>query len=170
MDAQEFKKDILPFQHKMYRYALSIVFEEALAKDIVQEVLLKLWNNRTRLATIKNKEAWCIRVTRNLALDKLKLANRKNVNLEYASDKYDFAPIPDQLAEENDLLAAIQRIMKGLSEKQQEIFRLRDLLGYSNAEIKELLELDDNQIKVNLYRARQKIKLKLGKLINYGLK
>ena len=170
MNAQQFQKDILPIQHKMYRYALSMVFDAELAKDIVQEVLLKLWDKREQLATIDNKEAWCIRVTRNLAYDKLKRADRKNVGLEYAYDRYASTPVPDQLAEGNDLMAAIYQTMKGLSEKQREIFRLRDLLGYSNAEVKEIMGLNDNQIKVNLYRARQKIKLKLGKLMNYGLK
>jgi len=61
----------------------------------------------------------------------------------------------------------LDEMMQDLSEQQREIFRLRDLLGYSNKEIKELLNLSDSQVKVNLFRARQKIKLKLGKLINY---
>jgi RNA polymerase sigma-70 factor (ECF subfamily) len=165
----DFKKDILPFQDKMYRYALSIVFDAELAKDIVQEVLLKLWDKRADLEEVRNKEAWCIRLTRNKAYDKLKLAHRKNVDLEQATQKYSLAPTPDDFVEDSDLIQAIYNIMKDLSEKQREIFRLRDLLGYSNKEIKEIMGLNDSQVKVNLFRARQTIKLKLGKLINYGL-
>ena len=63
----------------------------------------------------------------------------------------------------------IKDLLQDLPEKQQEIFRLRELLGYSNAEIEEILALDRNQVKVNLFRARQKIKSKLLQLINYGL-
>ena len=80
MSTEQFKKDILSLQNKLYRYALSIVFDADLAKDIVQEVFLKVWTKRAKLIDITNKEAWCVRITRNLALDKLKAANRKNVD------------------------------------------------------------------------------------------
>ena len=153
----------------MYRYALSMVFDNDLANDIVQEVLMKLWDRREQLSEINNVEAWCIRMTRNKSLDKLKLANRRNVDLQQAEQKQASMPAPDRLLEENDLLNSIYDLMKDLSEQQREIFRLRDLLGYSNREIKEITGLSDGQVKVNLFRARQKIKQKLGKLINYGL-
>lgn len=167
MSTEQFKKDIVPLQDKLYRYALSIVFEVELAKDIVQEVLLKVWAKRAQLATVKNVEAWCIRITRNLAFDKLKLSHRKNVGLEYAEKEWDRGINPAQLAENSDLMTAIYDSMNNLSEQQREIFRLRDLLGYSNKEVKEIMALNDSQVKVNLFRARQKIKLKLGKLLNY---
>lgn len=168
MSTEQFKKDILPLQDKLYRYALSIVFDMELAKDIVQEVFLKVWSKRAQLVTIDNKEAWCIRITRNLAYDKLKLSHRKNVGLAFAESAHDDQLNPAGIVENKDLMAAIYHSMKDLSAQQREIFRLRDLLGYSNKEIKAIMDLNDNQVKVNLFRARQKIKLKLGKLINYG--
>jgi len=168
MSTEQFKKDILPFQDKLYRYALSIVFEVELAKDIVQEVLMKVWTKREQLASIDNKEAWCVRITRNLAYDKLKLSHRKNVGLEFAATTFDDNLNPAGITENKDLLAAIYESMKDLSAQQREIFRLRDLLGYSNKEIKVIMDLNDSQVKVNLFRARQKIKSKLGKLISYG--
>lgn len=168
MSTEQFQKDILPFQNKLYRYALSIVFDVDLAKDIVQEVFLKVWTKRNDLQQITNKEAWCIRITRNLALDKLKASNRKNMDLSYAANHFVSDANPAVQTEENDLIASIYEAMKDLSPQQKEIFRLRDLLGYSNKEIKTLMDLNDSQVKVNLFRARQKIKKKLGKLINYG--
>lgn len=169
MSAEIFQKDILPVKDKMYRYALSIVFDVELAKDIVQEVLMKIWVKRSQLPTINNKEAWCIRLTRNLSLDKLKSVSRKNVGLEGLEKKILTKHNPELALEGEDLLASIYQIMKDLPEKQREVFRLRDLMGYSNAEIKAIMELTDSQVKVNLFRARQKVRLYLGKLINYGL-
>ena len=168
MNTETFQRDILPLQHKLYRYALSIVFEAELARDIVQEVLLKVWTKRDQLADILNKEAWCVRMTRNLAFDKLKAASRKNVSLE-TTDYLDWAADhrSDQPLEQQELLTQVQQSMDGLSEVQRDIFRLRDLQGYSNQEIADLLELNANQVKVNLFRARQKVKLKLEKWMNY---
>jgi len=169
MSKDQFTSVILPLQHKLYRYALSIVYEVPLAEDIVQEVFLKLWDQRVRLATVENKEAWCIRMTRNLAYDKLKAANRKEEQLDSTFYQLAATSFPDKMASDRDLVDAIKKMMEGLPEKQKEIFRLREILGYSNAEIEKILALDSNQVKVNLFRARKKIKSKLTQLINYGL-
>jgi len=169
MSKEQFTSVILPLQHKLYRYALSIVFEVALAEDIVQEVLLKLWNHRDRLQEIDNKEAWCIRLTRNAAYDKLKATSRKSEPIDNTIFQLHAASFPDQETVDKDLIEAIKRMMEGLPEKQKEIFRLRELMGYSNAEIEKMMALDSNQVKVNLFRARKKIKSKLTQLINYGL-
>ena len=169
MTKEHFTRQVLPLQNKLYRYALSIVFEEALAQDIVQEVFLKLWNQRAKLQKVKNIEAWSIRMTRNLSYDKLKASSRKMDDIETVAISFVANSFPGKATEHADLIAAIKDIMQNLPEKQKEIFRLRELLGYSNAEIEELLSLDRNQVKVNLFRARQKIKSKLLQLINYGL-
>jgi len=60
-------------------------------------------------------------------------------------------------------------LLKNLPTKQREIFQLRELAGYSNQEIQEILGLDAGQVKINLFRARRKIRESLKKLINYGL-
>jgi len=169
MTKEQFTSVIFPLQQKLYRYALSIVYDTALAEDIVQEVFLKLWNKREGLAAIQNIEAWCIRLTRNAAYDKLKASSRKVEQLDSIAYSFVANSFPDREAENADLIQSIKDLLQDLPEKQQEIFRLRELLGYSNAEIEEILALDRNQVKVNLFRARQKIKSKLLQLINYGL-
>ncbi len=169
MTKEHFTIHVLPLQNKLYRYALSIVFEEELAKDIVQEVLLKLWDQRVKLMAVQNVEAWSIRMTRNLSYDKLKASSRKMEDIESVPISFVANSFPAEVTENADLIEAVKDIMQDLPEKQKEIFRLRELLGYSNTEIEELLSLDHNQVKVNLFRARQKIKSKLLQLINYGL-
>ena len=71
MTTEQFQTRVLPAKNKLYRYALSIVSDDELAKDIVQEVFIKLWNQRERLAEIKNIEAWSMTLTRNQSLEKL---------------------------------------------------------------------------------------------------
>ena len=169
MTREQFKTQVLSLQNKLFRYALSIVAERELAKDIVQEVLMKLWDERERLDQIKQLEAWCIRLTRNKAFDKLRLHANRVVELKPTVHEGAYEAIPDRSFENQDLVENIQVILKILPEKQREIFRLRDLLGYSNKEIEDILDLDDMQVKVNLCRARKKIRVKLNQLINYGL-
>ncbi len=169
MTKEQFKSKVLILQNKLFRYAVSIVADRELARDIVQEVLMKLWDTREQLEGIQNLESWSIRITRNKALDKLRLSANKTVELKQAENHLGFYAAPDKVAEQKNLIDAVQRLLKKLPEKQREIFRLRDLMGYSNYEIEEMMELNATQVKVNLFRARKKIKSGLNQLINYGL-
>ena len=153
----------------MYRYAASLVFDLEMAKDIVQEVFEKLWKQRERLSEIENIGGWCIRVTRNTSYDKLRSPKNNSLGLETVDHHLAQGIMPDQSSEEQDLVDAIKEMIKDLPEQQREIFRLRELMGYSNQEIEGLMLLNQSQVKVNLFRARQKIKNRLTQLINYGL-
>ena len=72
MSLEAFKTKVLPVKDKLYRFALKLVKSEPEAQDIVQEVLIKVWDKRNEMDEVENMEAWCMRVTRNLSLDKLK--------------------------------------------------------------------------------------------------
>ncbi len=169
MTRELFETRVLPLQNKLFRYAISIVAGRELAKDIVQEVLIKLWNQREQLDQINHLESWAVRLTRNKALDKLRLRANQTVALKLVDDEPAFHITPDKSVEQQNLIDAIHDLLETLPEKQREIFNLRDLQGYSNQEIEKMLNLDANQVKVYLFRARKKIRSKLNLLINYGL-
>lgn len=169
MTTEQFKSKVLPAKHKLYRYALSIVSEVELAEDIVQEVLMKLWNQREKLSDIKNIEAWSMTLTRNQSLDKLRKKKMHVVDLSEAKYQISGHQVSDQLSINNDLMEKINATLELLPEKQREVFRLRELLGYSNQEIEKILDMGDTQVKVYLFRARQKVRVSLSKILNYGV-
>ncbi len=168
MTEENFRTDILPLKHRIYAYALSMTFDREKARDIVQEVFEKLWRNREKLHTVDNLEAWTIRICRNHILDKMK----QKVPSIHSIDGAEVIQIAERSRdrlEEKDLIEKVKKIIEYLPEKQREIFRLRELQGFNNYEIQEILGLSDNQVKVNLFRARKKIKELLLQKINYGL-
>ena len=59
--------------------------------------------------------------------------------------------------------------MNDLPEKQRSIMQLRDIEDKSYKEIATLLKLTEEQVKVNLFRARQKVKQWFTNIDNYGL-
>ena len=63
----------------------------------------------------------------------------------------------------------ISQLIAGLPEKQRQIIHLRDVEGYSYNEICDIMEIDMNQVKVNLFRARNAVREKLMKINAYGL-
>lgn len=170
MTSEQFHTDILPLRNKLYRYALSIVLDVTLAEDVLQEVFIKLWTKREQLTTVHHREAWCIRMVRNQAIDRLRQRNKQPAALTLLHHQTADSVLPSQRIEQQDLLAKIREALEYLPEQQREIFRLRELMGYSNAEIEVMLELNHSQVKVNLHRARKLIRERLKKIVNYGVK
>jgi RNA polymerase sigma factor (sigma-70 family) len=137
---------------------------------VVQEVLIKVWNGREQMAEIQNMEAWCMRVTKNLSLDKLRLRQRRATDLmEDGFEIRNEALSPHENTELNESMLRINQLIAALPEKQRQVIHLRDIEGYSYNEICEMLELDMSQVKVSLFRARNAVREKLVKMNAYGL-
>ena len=63
----------------------------------------------------------------------------------------------------------LHRLIAGLPEKQRTVLQLRDVEGKSYREIAEILGITEEQVKVTLFRARQKVKQQFIDRENYGL-
>ena len=68
-----------------------------------------------------------------------------------------------------DGLQWIHRLFQLLPEKQRTVLQLRDIEGKSYKEIAAFLEISEEQVKVNIFRARQRIKSEFEKIDRYGL-
>ena len=170
MDLGTFQNRVLPAKNKLFRFALRMLGNDEEARDVVQEVFIKVWNGREQLADIQNMEAWCMRITRNLSLDKLR-SNKRRATFSMA-DGFDAKHTdltPDVRTELGESMQNINELIAALPEKQRLVMHLRDIEGYTYNEICEALELDMNQVKVSLFRARNAVREKLIKINAYGL-
>lgn len=66
-------------------------------------------------------------------------------------------------------LGLLQKLLKELPQTQQDIVQLREIEGKSYKEIAAILNLSEEQVKVYLFRARQRIKQKYTEIQGYGL-
>lgn len=170
MDVTGFKEEVLPLKNKLYRFALTFVKDEELAKDVVQECLIKVWEKRSEMVFVQNLEAWCMQITRNKALDKLRSKHvKKTEQFEVQLDTRKERDTPYAVTERSQLMVRIQELIDALPQRQREVMQLRDIEGYSYKEIAENLDIDINLVKTNLFRARRKIKESLIKVEAYGL-
>ncbi|MEL6922754.1 MAG: sigma-70 family RNA polymerase sigma factor, partial [Bacteroidota bacterium] len=133
------------------------------------EVFIKLWKKRDELDAINNLEAWCMRATRNLSIDKLRSKHQRVGMIPEGFDIQSNAATPDRLAESSDTLSRVRAFMEKLPEKQKMVMQLRDIEGLSYQEITEALSMPMNQVKVYLFRARQQIRAQLINSESYGL-
>lgn len=152
------KRDILPLKNIMYRLALRITLSSQEAEDVVQDVIIKLWNMRDRLAEVDNLEAFALRMTRNLALDRQRMRVNQSESLDLAAEEQQ---PDDDNADRQEQVESIRAVMRLLPEKQRSVMQLRDFEGYSYKEIADILSISEDQVKISIFRARQFVKAKL---------
>jgi RNA polymerase sigma-70 factor (ECF subfamily) len=166
MTVETFKIEVLPLKHKLFRFAKRLMKNMPDAEDIVQEVFLRLWVRRESLAEYKSVEAFAMTITKNLCLDRMKSKDYKTEELTIVHQQVSHAT-PYKKLELTDTYNRIQMIMNSLPEQQRMIIHLRDIEGFEFEEIEEIMNINLNTIRVNLSRARKRIKEILQNTYNY---
>jgi len=169
MSFEAFQVKVLPVRDKLYRFALKMLKNEDEAKDVVQEVLIKVWNKGSAIEDLNSIEAWCMTVTKNLSIDKLKSKHNLTGSFPEGFEIVEARKGPLEDLELNETMTRINEFILELPEKQKQVIQLRDIEGFSYNEIVEILGIDINQVKVNLFRARKSIRENLINLNAYGL-
>lgn len=150
----EYKTTFDTYQDRLIGYVMKNTNDIELARDLSQEALLKLWNNRLKVPVEKVK-SWLFTVTKNIMLNYIKRQKKfERINPD--------CDVKDETAEtEFDHKAIILKELKTLDKRSQRLLILRDVHNLSYAELGEKLKLSESQVKVYLFRARKKLKDKL---------
>lgn len=161
MKKVSFQNDILPLKNKLYRLALRITLNPEDAEDTVQETMMKVWNKRQQWEQIESMEAFCMTICRNIALDKTHRMTGSEQSLD--ADEHDtpdtnYHANPEQQTIEQDRIRLVRTIIDSLPEKQRSVIQLRDFEGKSYKEIAAIMDISEEQVKINIYRARQAVK------------
>lgn len=159
-----FKNDVLPMKDKLFRLAFRITLNQQDAEDVVQESLIKIWNRREQWDEIESLEGWAMTIARNMALDVLR---RQDTHRTVSLDDQ-LSPIPQPSSPvtntpyeqmmEKERIAMVRNLMNSLPEKQRTAMQLRDFEDKSYKEIAAIMQISEDQVKINIFRARQYIK------------
>ena len=161
-----FQSDILPLKNELYRMALRITMNPAEAEDVVQETMMKVWNKRDSWEQIDSIEAFCLTICRNLSLDKVRRMDNQMQSLDASIQPHDqrVASNPEEQTIQNDRVRLVRQLISALPEKQRCCMQLRDMEGKSYKDIATILNITEEQVKVNIFRARQTIKDRFKKI------
>lgn len=165
----EFLNKIVPVKDKLFRFALRLVNDREEAEDIVQDVLMKVWDKKDSLDQVQNPEAWCMTLTRNLSIDRLRAKRQHHVEIETQLHIASSSASPHRQAEVSDLFSKMKVMMEQLPEKQKLSLHLREVEGMSYDLIAETLGITLDQVKTNIFRARQSLRSQLIQVETYGL-
>jgi RNA polymerase sigma-70 factor (ECF subfamily) len=155
----EYNQAVKEYTRSIFRFLYKSLRDEAAVNDLVQDCYLKLWQNRQTIDPQKIK-AWLFSVAYRAMLTYVCQASRK-VPLE----ENRHAP-PVYQKTEFDTRAILEKALNELPPLQKSILLLRDLEGYEYKEIGEILGISEPQVKVYLFRARQKVKNYIKELTN----
>lgn len=164
-----FQNDVLPLKDMLFRLALRITLNSAEAEDVVQETMLRVWNRREQWDGLDSMEAFCLTICRNLALDRSRRMDNQTLSLEAEADPTDasYHSNPEEQAVQRDRIRLVRQLINQLPEKQRTVMQLRDIEGKSYKEIAAVLGISEEQVKVNIFRARQAIKSSFLKAEHY---
>lgn len=169
MQEIDFRRDILPLKDQLFRVALRIVTDRTEAEDIVQETLIRVWNKRDEWTQLESVEAYCLTVVRNLSIDRAEQASRRLTEWPADYDRAEEGADPCDRLVSKEQLHIVRELINHLPEQQRTIMQLRDMEGKSYREISSIMDLTEEQVKVYLFRARQKVKQKYLEIDHYGL-
>lgn len=169
MKTISFQTDILPLKNELFRLALRITQNRFEAEDVVQETMLKVWKGRSDWDNIDNIEAYCLTVCRNLSLDKMRHMDNQVQNIEQESEPADrsYSANPEEQAVQHDRLQLVRQLISQLPEKQRTCMQLRDIEGKSYRDIATIIGISEEQVKVNIFRARQTIRERFQQAENF---
>jgi RNA polymerase sigma-70 factor (ECF subfamily) len=165
MTKEEFQEQVIPMGDKMYRIAFRLLGNSETAKDVLQELYLKLWEMRNELHRLTNIDAFACTVLKNKCLDKLRL-QKDTVDVDILKT---MGNNPEAVFEQNEGVAEIRKLMQMLPDKQKIIMQMRDIDCCTFEEIALLVDTSVNNVRVQLCIARKWIKEELVKIYNYGI-
>ena len=157
MNEQVFSELVDEHADGLFRFALSMLHEEAAAEDAVQDAFEGLWRKRKRVDLAKTK-SYLFTSVHNHCIDSIR---RRRPSL--ASEK---APLVAPEAAPHDLQTHLHEGLATLPKKQQSMVLLRDYEGYSYAEIADITKSTLETVKVSIFRARRTLRAYLGSIEN----
>jgi len=151
-DFEAFMTGIRP---ELHRYATRMTGSVIDGEDVVQEALLKANAAFPLLTSHVNLRGWMFRITHNKAIDHLRRTRNEPLEL---LDEHPMPAESDLPLEEKELTGIALSVFLRLAPRQRSCVILKDVLGYSLAEISEALDATVPEIKAALHRGRARLR------------
>jgi RNA polymerase sigma-70 factor, ECF subfamily len=142
----------------LFRFAFFAVHDREVAKDLVADTFMKVWEYHVAGNPVANIRALCYRILRNLIIDHWR--KKKSLSLDEMVDAgYDPSGGDARIeAEERSEYVRVRRAIATLPAAYQEVILLRYVEGYSPKEIAELLDISQSLVSVRIFRGTALLK------------
>lgn len=152
---EDFNEIYRLYAKEVYRYILSLCLDKTLADDILQNTMLKAFENIDSFKGGCSVKTWLCSIARNEYFNHLKKYDNKNVSLNENLDSG--SGDPEERALSNLSAVDILKLVHTLEEPFREIFTLRFYGELKFSEIGEVFGKSENWARVNFFRARERL-------------
>lgn len=157
---QRFERLVDEHGGRLLQLARLIMRSSAEAEDVVQDCLVKLWHQLTRLNS-GQELPWLITCTRNACLDRLRTQQRRGALVAGMSESLapsELSDPPDHHLATEQRAEQLHAALARLPEPGRSLLILRDIQDMDVAEVAQALSLSTNQVKVYTFRARRALR------------
>ena len=161
---KHFSAAIRPHLQRLYQQAYRLTANQEDSEDLVQDLLLRLYEKQINFNEIENVTSWLLRSLYNQFIDNYRKKSRlpidhKELKSDEIIDSFSHEKeSPHEIHDQNYTTQELKRSIKTLNPEQQAVISLHDIEGYSLTELSTLLELPLGTLKSRLHRARQHIR------------
>jgi RNA polymerase sigma-70 factor (ECF subfamily) len=151
---------------RVRKFILSLVRDEWVADDLIQETFLKIQNNLKSLKDPSRLSSWIFRIAYNLCQDHFRQVKRSHkeerIDQEGMEDFKEAliqkGPDIQKELEQRQMGECVQNQINLLPESLRTVLLLFDIMEFSHQEIADILGITVKNVKVRLHRARKKLK------------
>lgn len=152
------------FSENILRYITKVVKDEDTAKDIRQEVFIKIHLNVDKLSEVKNLNSWIFTVTKNSINDYY----RSNKNYQFTNEIPDIADNEKHYGDQHEF-CCLRPFINRLPDLYKNTFVLSELRGKTHKEISNILNITVTASKSRVQRAREILKKEFVSCCNYEI-
>jgi len=155
---RRFERICTPLRADLYRFAVWLTRDRALADDVVQEALLRAWNNLDSLQDERAARPWLLKIVRREAARAYDRKRHPTSNIDELIEAND----PALAAPESLDVADVRRAIFDLDDDYREPLVLQVLRGFTTAEIAAITGINQATVLTRLFRGRNRLRAALG--------
>lgn len=160
-DATAFEELYHQHSGRVYALARRMADDETLAKDLTQEVFIRLWQKLDSFRGESEFATWLTRMAINVCLNKLGDEKRRT-NRVFTTDNLATFESPQRLGTPEAGID-LERALATLPTGARAVFVLHDVEGYKHSEIAEMTGVAEGTVKAQLHRARKLLQAAMNK-------
>jgi len=147
------------YDPRLFGRLLKLVKIEAQAEEILQDVFLKIWENRILIDPEKSVRSFLFKIAENKVYDFFrKVARDKNMEFQLIALATANHTIIESFKSGEENLAILQKAIAGLPPQRQQVFRLCKLEGKSYKEVSEMLGISASTISDHIVKGTKTIR------------
>lgn len=142
---------------RLHHFSMGYLKSVENAEEIVQDVFMKIWDNRLELSAQKSIESYFFTIARNGILNTIRKSKSEQAYLNYVKINPGKNVFLDEELDFNELERAYHQVIEQLSPRRREIFKLSRVQSLSNAEIAEKMSISVKTVENQMISAKSEI-------------